>query len=126
MTICERHSDARAVAEADSGTLALVHRGEVTRAAVFQCPCGCGEVLVINLDARTTHAWRHRTAIGFLTLMPSVWRDSGCESHFVLWENRVYWCGDHEDEAPERGWPEHLRRQLRSWWAEWRRTRGKR
>jgi len=23
-----------------------------------------------------------------------VWRDSGCESHFVIWNNRVFWLDD--------------------------------
>jgi hypothetical protein len=126
LDVCERHSEARATVEADRGALALVHRGDMARAAVFHCPCGCGDVLVINLDARTPHAWRHRLEKGKLTLMPSVWRDTGCESHFVLWESQVYWCGAFEDEEVERSWPENLRRQLRFWWAEWRRARGKR
>lgn len=124
LEVHERHGEARAAAEADDGMIALVHRG-VARAAVFQCPCGCGEVLVINLDSRTPQAWRHRLRGARLTLMPSVWRDTGCESHFILWEHSVYWCGPVENELLERHWPKPLREQLRSWWVEWRLKRNR-
>jgi hypothetical protein len=27
-----------------------------------------------------------------LTIYPSYWRDSGCGSHFIVWNSRIYWC----------------------------------
>ena len=102
--------------------VALVERGTV-RAAVFQCPCGCGNVLVINLDPAAGPAWRHRVDGEQLTLMPSVWRDSGCDSHFVLWRNEIYWCGVTEEDTDARSWPSTLRAELKGWWQAWRRRR---
>ncbi|MER8779419.1 hypothetical protein [Mesorhizobium sp. M0977] len=26
------------------------------------------------------------------SLSPSVWRDGGCESHFIVWQSRIIWC----------------------------------
>lgn len=74
----------------DPGDVALVHRG-VARAAVIQCPDGCGETLTINLDPRVGDAWRIYVEDDEVTLFPSVWRTSGCKSHFILWSNRLYW-----------------------------------
>ena len=59
---------------------------------VMACPDGCGEMLTINLDGRAGKAWRFYAQGNDLSLFPSVWRDSGCESHFILWRSRIYWC----------------------------------
>lgn len=90
--IFESHSDA-ATAARDSGDMALVFRGR-PRSVVMKCPDGCGETLTINLDGLAGKAWRlYRDPAG-LTLFPSVWRDSGCRSHFILWDDVIYWFGD--------------------------------
>jgi hypothetical protein len=65
---------------------------------VMSCPCGCGDELPINLDGRAGPAWSmYRTRAG-LTIYPSVWRESGCESHFVLWRDEIYLFGRREDD----------------------------
>lgn len=85
------HDDAVAAVRQKSGDTALVVRG-VARSLVLNCPCGCGDTLTINLDRRVGPAWRHYLRNGTLTLFPSYWRDSHCESHFILWNNHIYWC----------------------------------
>lgn len=77
----------------DPGDLAIVQRG-FPRTLVFRCPCGCGDVVTINLDRRVGKAWNLYCSDNSVTLYPSVWRDSGCESHFVLWSDRVLWVDD--------------------------------
>jgi hypothetical protein len=73
------------------GDVVLVERG-CPRSLVIKCPCGCGEELVINLDNRIGSAWRlYRDKRG-LTLFPSVWRESGCQSHFIIWHDAVLMC----------------------------------
>lgn len=70
---------------------------------LIKCPDGCGETLVINLDPRAGKAWRFDTSRGSATLYPSVWREAGCESHFVLWRDHLIWCGHfagRQDEPP--------------------------
>ena len=84
------------------GDAALVHRG-VLRSLVMACPDGCGELLTINLDARAGKAWRVYGSQVELSLFPSVWRQTGCKSHFILWRSKIYWCdwGDELDTAME-------------------------
>jgi hypothetical protein len=88
--VVERHHDALG-ALSSAGDFACVTRGR-PRAVVMMCPDGCGEVLTVNLDARSGKAWRADMRRDELSLYPSVWRDDGCGAHFVVWSNNVYWC----------------------------------
>jgi hypothetical protein len=74
------------------GDAALVVRGYL-RSIVIACPCGCGDQLTINLDSRSGPAWRFAERGEKVTLYPSVWRESGCRSHFVVWQNEIYLFG---------------------------------
>jgi hypothetical protein len=84
-----------------SGDVAVVLRGR-PRWLVVRCPDGCGENVPINLDQRSGPAW-HLYDGETLTVYPSIWRESGCESHFVIWRNRIWWGieWDAEDSTPE-------------------------
>lgn len=75
----------------DPGAAALIHRG-VMRSIVIACPDGCGENLTINLDPRAGPAWRFYESDAEVSLFPSVWRETGCKSHFIVWRSRIYWC----------------------------------
>ena len=61
------------------------------RSAVLLCPDGCGDVLTLNLDQRVGEAWKIYQSPRGVTLFPSVWRDTGCRSHFILWNSVLYW-----------------------------------
>lgn len=77
----------------EPGDAVLITRGK-PRWLLLRCPCGCGEEIPVNLDARAGKAWRlYRGAGTGLTLFPSVWRDTGCESHFVIWRDRILLFG---------------------------------
>lgn len=100
-----RHLRLRGVAEyRDQGELlleaagdaVLVRRG-VPRSLLVACPDGCGETLVVNLDPRTAKAWKLDERGDEITLYPSVWRDGGCGSHFIVWRGRIIWCDRFED-----------------------------
>lgn len=87
----ERYSEA--VAKLHSpGDYVFVVRG-LPRAIVMVCPDGCGENITINLDRRTGKAWRKYETGEKLTIYPSVWRDTGCRAHFIVWKDRIIWCG---------------------------------
>jgi len=75
----------------EPGDLVLVERG-CPRSMIIKCPCGCGDEIVLNLDRRTGRAWRIYRDHRGLTLFPSVWRDSGCKSHFILWHDDILMC----------------------------------
>jgi hypothetical protein len=86
----ERRQDAEAML-VSPGDAALVVRGPI-RSLVMACPDGCGETLVVNLDPRAGKAWRLDRRGEGVTLYPSVWRDGGCESHFIVWRGYIGWC----------------------------------
>ena len=60
----------------------------------MRCPCGCGETIELLVMPEAQPSWslsinRH----GHPSLSPSVWRRTGCQSHFWMREGRVVWCG---------------------------------
>jgi hypothetical protein len=75
------------------GDAVLVTRG-TPRWLVLRCPCGCGVDIPVNLDDRAGKAWRlYKAPSTGLTLFPSVWRDTGCESHFIIWRDQILMFG---------------------------------
>lgn len=59
----------------------------------LRCPCGCGETLHLRFFGARRPRWdlqvgdRHAA-----TLTPSIWRQTGCRSHFVLARGKIRWC----------------------------------
>jgi len=88
--VVERYSEAIAHLKSP-GDAVLVKRG-TPRSIVMQCPEGCGEVITLNLDRRSGPAWRYFERRKRLTIYPSIWRDSGCRAHFIVWNNEILWC----------------------------------
>lgn len=87
------------VATRDSADPLLLQAGDTVlvkrpspRLLIMRCPCGCGDDLLINLDRRAGPAWRSYVRGDKLTVFPSYWREDACESHFVLWNDRIFWC----------------------------------
>src|SRR4051812_11259671 len=83
----------------EPGDYVIVERG-APRLIVMRCPCGCGDDLLINLDARSGPAWRFYSKQSGNSLHPSYWRSSACKSHFIIWNNKIYWCSSDDDEDP--------------------------
>lgn len=71
-----------------------VDRG-VPWAVSLRCPCGCGDAITLNLVG-SHPVWRlSLSANAGVTLHPSVWRTSACESHFWVRQGRVVWARAH-------------------------------
>ncbi len=61
--------------------------------AAMLCPCGCGNILHMNLLPDERPYWTVTRHIGGIaSLYPSVWRQVGCRSHFWFRRGRVSWC----------------------------------
>lgn len=72
-------------------------------AAAMLCPCGCGDVIELNLLEDASPCWMVRqNTDNTITLIPSVWRTRGCRSHFLIRNSRVDW------------WSTNLKSELRS------------
>ena len=87
---------------------------------LLKCPCGCDDEVPVNLDQRAGKAWRlYRARNEQLTLFPSVWRDTGCQAHFIIRNSHILMLGG-SDSYMYR-WPTHLdllplsTRVLESW-----------
>jgi hypothetical protein len=86
--------DEATVATHDRTTLAVVAHNGWPKWVAFQCPCGCSDVLRINVSRTVRPSWRMRIGRdGTLSLFPSVDRRSGCKAHFILTKNtaRLLW-----------------------------------
>lgn len=94
----ERYADALQLLQ-QPGDYALIVRG-ITRSLVMRCPDGCGDTISVNLDRRVGPAWRFYWRAGRATLYPSVWRESGCRAHFIIWKDDLLWC----DSRYDTGW----------------------
>jgi hypothetical protein len=88
----ETRAEARAKI-VEPGDIALVRR-DVPRWLLMSCPSACGEVLAINLDRRAGKAWRIREPGERLSVYPSIWRDVGCEAHFVVSLGEIWLFGE--------------------------------
>lgn len=102
-----------------AGDAVLIKRGQ-PRWLLLKCPCGCGDEIPVNLDRRAGKAWRlYEDTKSGVTLFPSVWRDTDCESHFIIWRNQILLFGGHDDDissAPVHPDLESLSvRVLQSW-----------
>lgn len=62
--------------------------------AILKCPCGCSEMLHVNLMKSHYPHWELTEELdGNISLSPSLWIDqSRCGSHFFIWHGRIIWC----------------------------------
>lgn len=95
-----KHRDEGELLLRDPGDAIVIRRG-VLRSLLIRCPDGCGETVVVNLDPRSGKAWRLDVRRGEPTLFPSVWREGGCASHFIVWRGKILWCDRFEEENSE-------------------------
>jgi hypothetical protein len=82
-------------------TLYLAGEAPHLWAAALLCPCGCGDVIHLNLLKQERPSWSvrwHRD--GTVTLVPSVWRTKGCGSHFIIRNSRIRWVRPSVLEGP--------------------------
>ncbi len=80
-------------------TLILAREGDEDWCAGMLCPCGCGEVIELMLIPEATPHWRLIAGPDDKpSLKPSVWRITGCRSHFWLRRGNIEWCEAHHDD----------------------------
>lgn len=108
-------NQAREEVSKNSSTIAVVYRDK-PRTVLFKCPCGCHQILVINVDVKAGKAWKLQDKNKKITLTPSVCRTTGCKSHFFVWQSQVLWCGHWQESDDD--WFEHIELEdlPRNWW----------
>lgn len=65
--------------------------------AVLLCPCGCGDLIHLNLLKDAHPRWKFKIFKGLISISPSVWRTSGCKSHFFIRSGEIVWEEDMAD-----------------------------
>lgn len=110
--------DSRAKASAHlkrAGDAVIVDR-QGPRWLILCCPCGCGAEVPVNLDRRAGPAWRLYESSKGMSVYPSVWRDTDCKSHFIIWRDDILLLGARYGESwideAEAGEDELLQRVL--------------
>lgn len=76
---------------ARNGKFVVVAPGGHQKWALFMCPCGCGEVVALNLMQSQRPCWRLESANGSYSLAPSV-DSQTCGSHYWVKDGRINWC----------------------------------
>lgn len=57
------------------------------------CPCGCDARIQLNALDDAWPRWKLIDKPGRgPSLLPSVWRTTGCKSHFFVRDGRIAWC----------------------------------
>jgi len=75
------------------GTLSVAGEAGSYWCAAMVCPCGCGAPIHLSLVQTDKPSWRLTLdGSGRPTLYPSVWRTTGCGSHFLLRRGQIFWC----------------------------------
>ncbi|AEE19460.1 DUF6527 family protein [Dokdonia sp. 4H-3-7-5] len=60
--------------------------------AKLQCPCGCEDVITLNLMDDVNPCWKLTTNEEEPSIYPSIWRTKNCESHFWLRSGLIVWA----------------------------------
>lgn len=64
---------------------------------VFKCPCGCNQIIQLNLLKEANPCWSFRiTPNKKINIRPSVWRTTGCKSHFVVRNGNIDWVRERQ------------------------------
>lgn len=76
-----------------SRTVYIIGSSNYVWSAMMKCPCGCNELIHLNLLPKGRPRWTHVIQKNkSVTLHPSVWRTKGCRSHFFLKNGAIKWC----------------------------------
>lgn len=79
--------------ELGSRKLVITQDDDEYWSAGMSCPCRCGDVIELPLFPEADQRWRVTIdGQGRPSLSPSVWRKTGCKSHFWMREGRILWC----------------------------------
>lgn len=58
----------------------------------LQCPCGCQELIQLNLLKEASPCWFYRiNRKGKIDISPSIQRTVNCKSHFYVRNNKIVW-----------------------------------
>lgn len=81
--------------EMTRGRLYLVVGRSGPKWAIFLCPCGCGQKVLLSLNKDRRPRWAvTQDWLGRPSVFPSVNQLDGCRSHFWIKNGGISWCPD--------------------------------
>lgn len=81
-----------AMSLAEKGQFAVLAPDGHDKWLYFKCPCGCGEIVCLNLMQSQFPKWRvELNRLGQYSVFPSV-DSQTCGSHYWIRNGRVHWC----------------------------------
>ncbi len=70
----------------------------------FNCPCGCQNLIQLNLLKDAAPCWGFKVnKKNKINIYPSVWRTTGCESHFFVRKGKIDWVRGYESYRKTKG-----------------------
>src|SRR5581483_3166976 len=90
LAVVDSQQHARAAVLSDRNCIALVSAEGFQKWLRFFCPCGCGDLLGLNLMEGFRPRWKIRIdAKRRVSVWPSIRRLGGCKSHFFVTQNEI-------------------------------------
>lgn len=75
-----------------SDTIYIVGENYYVWLAAFKCPCGCDELIHLNLLPEASPCWRiYYENEKLISIFPSIVRQKRCKSHFTINRGRINW-----------------------------------
>jgi hypothetical protein len=85
-------SDLPAEDDIEEGVIFIVGENGYEWLAAFTCPCGCGDLIQLNLLKDVKPGWRiSRRNPQKISISPSIDREVGCKSHFTVINGEIKW-----------------------------------
>lgn len=79
----------------DPTLIYILNEGLMDEALYFKCPCNCDSNIELNLLKDSSPLWNYYiTKQNQITISPSVWRNTGCRSHFFIRSGNVVWTNN--------------------------------
>jgi len=70
----------------------VVQEGAEPETLVFICPCGCQDLVYLNLLRDAYPCWTFKIERRKISIFPSILRKKGCRSHYWIKKGIVIWA----------------------------------
>jgi hypothetical protein len=91
LVVCADQAEAKKAIGEDQ-VIAVIRSADKDKWVQFRCPCGCGEVLMLNLMRSHSPCWQiEQLSQGRFSISPSV-DSTKCGAHFWVRESRIVWA----------------------------------
>jgi len=69
----------------------IIQDGNEPDTIVFKCPCGCKNIIHLNLLSDCSPQWSFTLKKKKISIYPSIATKRGCKSHFWVIKSKIIW-----------------------------------